>query len=228
MSDAELDRFVLSSGESQTPSELKNGGARTPRSKCVIQTQFTMLSLLGRKLACAPVAALRTGATPTLLSASRFAAKKPSFVRFGGSDHGHRTDGITHAGLTIYPPKKAHVIEAKLWGALAWFWIFYQLEANWDVMLVRLFCTFFSAIYFDCALPLLFLNRFRSTLAFFSLVGSHQSAHYRLISCRVALFCSCVLFQGFRAPWEHRGDVSLMEDDELPDGTTPGGHKHHH
>ncbi len=157
-----------------------------------------MLSLLGRKLACAPVAA-RVGGTPTLLSASRFAAKKPSFVRFGGSDHGPRTDGITHAGLTLYPPKKAHVIEAKLWGALAWFWIFYQLEANWDVMLVRPCCFFLADI-----------SR-RSMIAFFwfilictfspYLAPSTSPSRFRL---RFGTFCTVLLF--FRA-FAHHGST---------------------
>jgi hypothetical protein len=56
-------------------------------------------------------------------------------VRFGGGQASHGS-GTVIEGFDITPPKKRLVFEAKFWGALGWFWIFYQLEQNWDVMLV--------------------------------------------------------------------------------------------
>lgn len=39
-------------------------------------------------------------------------------------------------GVEVHPPKRAHVIEGQAWGALLWFWVFYQTSENYDVILV--------------------------------------------------------------------------------------------
>jgi hypothetical protein len=83
-------------------------------------------SLLSRRLIG------RAAATPAVPSLFRV-----PLTRFGSHHAPAGANAGLYDGFDIHPPKKRLVIEAKVWGAIAWFWIFYQLHNNWDVMLVR-------------------------------------------------------------------------------------------
>lgn len=93
------------------------------------QKKMALNALFRRAALAVPRAApslLRSARTPV---ARRFASPAAP-----ATSH---SSGGAYDGFDIHPPAKALVVEAKLWGALAWFWIFYQLHNNWDVMLVR-------------------------------------------------------------------------------------------
>ncbi|XP_031495154.1 NADH dehydrogenase [ubiquinone] 1 beta subcomplex subunit 2 isoform X3 [Nymphaea colorata] len=50
----------------------------------------------------------------------------------GGHGDGH---GVTYKGLTLYPPKRWHVVTGKGLCAVMWFWVLYRAKQDGPVLL---------------------------------------------------------------------------------------------